>query len=155
MDDASTMRDEIRKVWGEEVEKNVWDETVRICSDKMEWDTMESPMCQNIYKQTLMKVMMAKKLKDSGHAKSVVKDSLIATTEHTDLAPAKWQKIIDTQEKQNAMMFEVRQEVATDDFTCPKCHQKKCTFYQLQTRAADEPMTTFVTCVNCGKRWKC
>lgn len=26
---------------------------------------------------------------------------------------------------------------------------------QLQTRSADEPMTTFVTCVACNNKWKC
>ena len=145
----AAIREEIQKVWGEEVEKNVWDETQRICTEKMEWDTIDSPMCQHIYKQVLMKVMVAKKIKQT------VPDDVIATTEHTTLAPDKWKTIIDKQEKTNEMLFEVRQEVATDDFTCPKCHQKKCTFYQLQTRSADEPMTTFVTCVNCGKRWKC
>ena len=41
-----------------------------------------------------------------------------------------------------------------NDFTCFKCKSNKCTFYQLQTRSADEPMTTFVTCLNCGNRWK-
>lgn len=40
-------------------------------------------------------------------------------------------------------------------FTCAKCKSKKTTYYQLQTRSADEPMTTFVTCLNCNKRWKC
>lgn len=40
-------------------------------------------------------------------------------------------------------------------FTCGKCKSKKTTYYQLQTRSADEPMTTFVSCLNCGKRWKC
>jgi len=43
----------------------------------------------------------------------------------------------------------------TDMFTCGKCKQKKCTYYQMQTRSADEPMTVFVTCVNCGNRWRC
>ena len=37
---------------------------------------------------------------------------------------------------------------------CGKCKQNKVHYYQLQTRSADEPMTTFCTCVNCGNRWK-
>ena len=47
-----------------------------------------------------------------------------------------------------------QQEASTDAFKCGKCKQRKCTYYQLQTRSADEPMTTFVTCVECGNRWK-
>ena len=40
-------------------------------------------------------------------------------------------------------------------FKCGKCKSKKTTYYQLQTRSADEPMTTFVTCLGCNNRWKC
>jgi len=40
-------------------------------------------------------------------------------------------------------------------FECGRCKSYKTTYYQLQTRSADEPMTTFVTCVNCNKKWKC
>jgi transcription elongation factor S-II len=40
-------------------------------------------------------------------------------------------------------------------FTCNKCKSKKTTYFQMQTRSADEPMTTFVTCLNCEKRWRC
>jgi hypothetical protein len=29
-----------------------------------------------------------------------------------------------------------------------------CRYYQMQTRSADEPMTTFVSCLNCNNRWK-
>lgn len=39
-------------------------------------------------------------------------------------------------------------------FTCSKCKSKKIAFVQLQTRSADEPMTTYLTCTNCSKRWK-
>ncbi|KAL9686554.1 hypothetical protein QQ045_030946 [Rhodiola kirilowii] len=42
----------------------------------------------------------------------------------------------------------------TDQFKCSKCGQRKTTYYQMQTRSADEPMTTFVTCVNCNSHWK-
>jgi hypothetical protein len=40
-------------------------------------------------------------------------------------------------------------------FKCAKCKSTKTRYYQMQTRSADEPMTTYVTCVNCGAKWKC
>ncbi|RDB21742.1 Transcription elongation factor S-II [Hypsizygus marmoreus] len=46
------------------------------------------------------------------------------------------------------------QQAETDAFQCSRCKQRKCHYRQAQTRSADEPMTTFVTCVNCGNRWK-
>lgn len=45
-------------------------------------------------------------------------------------------------------------QAETDMFKCGKCQGRKCTYFQMQTRSADEPMTTFVTCVNCGNHWK-
>ncbi|XP_036388046.1 transcription elongation factor A protein 2-like [Megalops cyprinoides] len=42
----------------------------------------------------------------------------------------------------------------TDMFICGKCKGKNCTYTQVQTRSADEPMTTFVLCNGCGNRWK-
>ncbi|CAL8324656.1 unnamed protein product [Merluccius merluccius] len=42
----------------------------------------------------------------------------------------------------------------TDMFICGKCRGKNCSYTQVQTRSADEPMTTFVLCNGCGNRWK-
>jgi transcription elongation factor S-II len=42
---------------------------------------------------------------------------------------------------------------ATDAFECPRCTQRKCTHYEMQTRSADEATTLFVTCVACGHMW--
>ena len=41
-----------------------------------------------------------------------------------------------------------------DMFNCGKCKSKKVTYYLKQVRSADEPMTCFFTCHNCGKNWK-
>ncbi|PSS33244.1 Transcription elongation factor TFIIS like [Actinidia chinensis var. chinensis] len=45
-------------------------------------------------------------------------------------------------------------KATTDQFKCSKCGKKETAYHQMQTRSADEPMTTFVTCVTCGKNWK-
>ena len=39
-------------------------------------------------------------------------------------------------------------------FKCNKCRGYKTTYYELQTRSADEPMTVFVTCHVCKITWK-
>jgi len=42
----------------------------------------------------------------------------------------------------------------SDLFKCGKCGQRDTMYNQVQTRSADEPMTTFVVCNVCGNRWK-
>lgn len=39
---------------------------------------------------------------------------------------------------------------------CPRCFHPRAYFLQIQTRSADEPMTTFYKCCNhqCGHRWR-
>lgn len=39
-------------------------------------------------------------------------------------------------------------------YTCKNCGCKKTQQYEQQTRSADEPMTLFITCVNCKTTWK-
>lgn len=39
-------------------------------------------------------------------------------------------------------------------YTCRACKSKKTQYTCLQTRSADEPMSIYVSCLQCGKRWK-
>ena len=84
-----------------------------------------------------------------------IKSQEIAFMTHQDICPEKWKKLIEDKKIRDKQKYEPNIEASTDNFTCNKCKSKKCTYYQLQTRSADEPMTTFVTCLECGKRWKC
>jgi len=79
----------------------------------------------------------------------------IAFKNHMELLPEKWEIKIKEKEMRLDNKFFPKIEASTDNFTCGKCKSRECTYYQLQTRSADEPMTTFVTCTNCGQRWKC
>jgi len=48
----------------------------------------------------------------------------------------------------------IQEGTPTEMFRCGKCGKNNCTYSQMQTRSADEPMTTFVFCRTCGNRWK-
>jgi transcription elongation factor S-II len=84
-----------------------------------------------------------------------VKAHQVAFMTHQEMVPEKWEKLIQAKMRRDKTKYETNMEAATDTFKCRKCHTNKCTYYQLQTRSADEPMTTFVTCLECGNRWKC
>ena len=86
--------------------------------------------------------------------KKNIEASKIATMSPQETSPGRWKKMLDAQFKINRNLYETRTELATDIYKCGKCHKRVCTYFQLQTRSADEPMTTFVTCMNCGNRWK-
>jgi len=79
----------------------------------------------------------------------------IAFLTHQEIYPEIWKSLIDAKIKRDENKFEVDKRGATSEFKCRKCHKRECSYYQLQTRSADEPMTTFVTCINCGNNWKC
>ena len=50
--------------------------------------------------------------------------------------------------------YNLKVESMTDIFRCRKCGNRKCIYYEVQTRSADEPMTQFITCLTCNNRWK-
>jgi len=86
---------------------------------------------------------------------NTIKIHEIAFMTHQELRPSKWKNLLDDKKIRDENKYCPKIEASTDNFTCWKCKSKKCTYYQLQTRSADEPMTTFVTCLSCGCRWKC
>ncbi|XP_046632895.1 transcription elongation factor S-II-like isoform X1 [Daphnia pulicaria] len=59
-----------------------------------------------------------------------------------------------TKESINDAQLATVQGTQTDLLKCGKCGKRNCTYNQIQTRSADEPMTTFVLCNTCGNRWK-
>jgi transcription elongation factor S-II len=78
----------------------------------------------------------------------------LAFMTHQEMDPDHWKELIDKKRKRDENKYNNTQQASTDMFTCKKCKSKRCTYYELQTRSADEPATIFVTCLDCGKNWK-
>lgn len=78
----------------------------------------------------------------------------IANMTPYELDPKRW-KQHEEKKEHDAKIFSKNLAIGTTDlFKCGKCKERKCTYYEMQTRSQDEPMTTFITCMNCGNKWR-
>ena len=71
-----------------------------------------------------------------------------------EMYPERWFALKDKLLQREQKILEGNKSRATDQFQCRRCKKQECTYYELQTRSADEPMTIFITCLNCGKEWR-
>ena len=121
------------------------------------WD---NPYFVELYKSHLRSIYTNLKSNPSliqsiGLSEGQTKPHEIAFMTHQEMIPEKWVALIEKKAKEDENRYEVKIKAATDTFTCRKCRSKKCTYTQVQTRGGDEAMTTYVSCVECGARWKC
>ena len=71
-----------------------------------------------------------------------------------ELFPEQWEEIIKKKKAKKELEYSRNAGQITYTYKCSRCKKNKCSYYQLQTRSCDEPMTTFVKCLNCSKQWK-
>jgi DNA-directed RNA polymerase subunit M/transcription elongation factor TFIIS len=71
-----------------------------------------------------------------------------------DLQPENWITLTNAQLRREQNILEGNKGNTTDIYKCGRCKKRECSYYMLQTRSADEPMTIFITCHNCGNRWR-
>lgn len=70
-----------------------------------------------------------------------------------ELYPQIWQQYEDKKNAADKMSKNLNHGIETDMYTCGKCKKCRTTYYQLQVRSCDEPMTTYVACLECGHHW--
>jgi DNA-directed RNA polymerase subunit M/transcription elongation factor TFIIS len=78
----------------------------------------------------------------------------IATMSRYDIFPDRWNHLIEEKIRKDKILSEMKPNEMTDQIRCNKCGGRKCSYYAVQTRSADEPMTMFITCLSCNSKWK-
>lgn len=153
--------DEIKE-YPEIIEKSIFNYTIREAKEKNVDRQWSCDRFKWLYKKNYCKVIS--NIHSNKNAKYVLdkikyhyfKPDEIVSMNHTYLYPEIWEELIlKNKKKMDALTNNSELENMSSLFTCGRCKQNKCTYFQMQTRSADEPMTTFVTCLVCDKRWKC
>ena len=76
--------------------------------------------------------------------------------DNSNMYPEVWRKMLDDKfRRENLMLNTDNGGAKTDQFRCGRCKKTETTYYEQQIRSSDEPMTCFVTCLNCGNNWRC
>jgi transcription elongation factor S-II len=142
------------------MEKSIYNVSIkeaRVNSIERSWS---SPEFKWVYKKNYMKVYSNIKInKNADFVLGKIKYGLwepeqIVSMKPQELYPDLWENIILKNARKMALLSKENNVQGTSMFKCGKCKKNNCTYYQMQTRSADEPMTTFVTCLNCSNRWK-
>ena len=78
----------------------------------------------------------------------------VAFMTHQEFSHRRWQSLLEEQHKRQACKFNTEIQASTDVYQCKRCKSRKCIYTEQQVRSADESMTIFVTCLDCGKQWR-
>ena len=138
------------------LEKGIYNYSLKEATRKKVIKKWDNPYFVQIYVDHLRSIFINLKNMELVHQiqDGLIKPHMVAFMTHQEMNPVKWSQLIEEKSKRDKNKFETNLEAATDTFTCRKCKSKKCSYYLQQVRSADEPMTVFVTCIDCGTRWK-
>ena len=154
----------IREILGAEdlaisvnMEKAIYNYTIQESTQRKIVKKWENPCFVHIYVDRLR--TMYTNLKNTDLVIRIVSEEITpheaVFMTHQEMNEGRWRSLIEKKKILDANRFNNNNmEASTTLFTCSKCKSNKCTFYALQTRSCDEGETIFVTCTNCGKRWK-
>src|SRR6056300_1180111 len=133
----------------ENMEKSVYNASIKEAGERDIVKKWDNPSFVQLYTDRLRSIYINLKQSDEFRQQLInkeIKAHEVGEMTHQDMAPKRWQKLIEEKKIRDENKYAPKLEASTDNFTCRKCKSKKCSYYQLQTRSADEPMTTFVTC---------
>ena len=144
----------------EVMEKSIYNTTIKEARANLTERSWNNVVFTRIYKKNYNRLFANIKYnKNADFVLGKIKYGLwepenIVSMSSQQLYPDIWEELIIKNAKKMNQLSIQNNVQGTSMFKCGKCKLNNCTYYQMQTRSADEPMTTFVTCLNCSNRWR-
>jgi len=141
---------------GTNLEKGIFNYTLKEAEQRKivkKWDNKQFVLIYTSHLKSILSNLKQQLIEEVN--KGSLQPHKIAFMTHQELDYGRWSDLIELKSKRDKNKFETNMAAATDTFTCRKCKGKNCTYYLMQTRSADEPMTCYPNCLDCGNRWKC
>jgi len=143
------------------IEKSIYDYTVQQAKVKGILENIENRFFKRIYMNKCYTLLLNMDPEKYVHNETFIERirshqidlSRIAYLSPQEIHPEHWKKYIDKQTANDEFIYDRCVGVRTDVYRCGRCKKNDCSYYQLQVRCNDEPMTTFVNCLNCGNKW--
>ena len=136
------------------LEIGIFNYTIRTCTDMCIVKKWTNDDFKRVYLAKLKSLVYNLSRFPAVRDRARASPQTIATMPHTEMNPGKWDAHVERKRKRDTYQTTHTLVATSNLFTCGKCKKNECTYYQLQTRSADEPMTTFVTCVLCNHHWR-
>lgn len=141
-----------------EIETSIYNFSIKEATERNIVKKWDNPNFVMVYKDRFRSIWMNLKTNPALLNKikcGEIQSNDVGSLTHQQMSPESWTKLIQRKIERDNNTFTTDTKGASKEFKCGKCKKRETTYYQVQTRSADEPMTTFVTCLNCGKNWKC
>ena len=138
------------------IEKGIFNYAIRECNFRKLVKKWENPAFTQIYIDRTRMVFnnINNVTVKEGLCSGDILPQSVAFMTHQEIQPDKWNPLIEKKTKRDASKCDKKVGASTAMFTCSRCQSKNCTYYEMQTRSADEPATIFITCLNCDKHWR-
>ena len=144
------------------VEKSIYNYVIGVAKEKNIQRRWSNTTFKNLYHSKVISIYSNLKessyIQNKGFLKKLKDGSILADNIGTlsvyDIYPDNWKELLNAKSKRDKIKYELKPEAMTNLFKCHKCGSRETSYYEVQTRSADEPMTQFITCLKCENRWK-
>lgn len=144
------------------VEKGIYNYVIKVSKEKNIRRSWENILFTNLYKSKILSIYSNidtnSYIQNNQLLKNIKNGSIdpekVGSLSVYDIFPDNWKELLNIKSKRDKIKYELKPEAMTNLFKCRKCGSRETSYYEVQTRSADEPMTQFITCLSCSNRWR-